>query len=58
MNDKFHGSDSEEIVDIGLPTLLIDLAAALSGRVCAWGKAVFACAARCGFGCVCRHIVN
>ena len=58
MNDKFRSSDSEEGVDIGLPTLLIALAAALTGKVCAWEKAVFACAARCGFGCVCRHIVN
>ena len=34
MNDKFRSSDSEEGMDIGLPMLLIALAAALSGSVC------------------------
>ena len=37
MNDKFRSSDSEEGVDIGLPMLLIALAAVLAGRVCAMG---------------------
>ena len=43
MNDKFRSSDSEEGVDIGLPTLLIALAAALSGRVCMGEGAVCLC---------------
>ena len=43
MNDKFRSSDSEEGVDIGLPTLLIALAAALSGRVCMGKGAVCLC---------------
>ena len=43
MNDKFRSSDSEEGVDIGLPTLLIALAAALSGSVCMGEGAVCLC---------------
>lgn len=58
MSDKFCSSDSEEGVDIGLPMLLIALAAVLAGRVCVMGEGGVCLCCKCGFGCVGRHILD